>query len=206
MSKTDPNLRDSDPYDVSLAELQPETAEHLAIRHRYLQLGDLQYTKPTEAAGIYVCGFPTVLTITKDRQIDTYPLGYVTTPLQKPPEDRDKDKDLLLYYEHDCCTWDGKDATTPEPEGLSGCGIWQLSAPPRLPKDTDPSSYRLVGIQHRWRRKSRYLVGTLAARLIEVLWRDYPELHSALRLVRSRPDIIQAESISSGANYLDNRR
>lgn len=184
MAATASDLRDADPLDFSVAELQPETAEQISGRFKFLQLGDLEVGRPCAGAGLYVCGYPIALTQESGFQMDTFPLGYVSTPLQTEPEVRDRDKELLLYYCRDCVRWNGDAAHAPEPYGLSGCGIWQLSKPPQLPVDTSPASARLVGIQHRWRSKSHYLVGTSVSWIAPLLWRDYPDLRAALQLLR----------------------
>jgi hypothetical protein len=37
----DPDLRDNDPLDISIAELADETADRLTARRRFLTLGDI---------------------------------------------------------------------------------------------------------------------------------------------------------------------
>jgi hypothetical protein len=186
LSLKDSALRDDDPLDISIAELKQETVEKLQQRYRFLQVGDLDPSPLTKGAGVYVFGFPEALTQPAgvNTELESFPLGYVTTPLQDRTEVRDKWKDILLPYPKASCDEAGIPTDAPAPAGLSGCGIWRISQPPKRPCDMPTSAMRLVGIQHRWRSKSRYLVGTSAARIIELLGHAYPELHPSLQLVR----------------------
>jgi hypothetical protein len=186
LSTKNANLRDDDPLDISIAEFKQESVDALRKRYRFLQVGDLDPSALVKGDGVYVFGFPEALTQPSgiDTDLETFPLGYVTTPLQDPPEARDEKKDILLYYPEASRDAAGNPTVAPSPSGLSGCGIWRLSHPPKRPCDTQPSEMRLVGIQHRWRPKRRYLVGTSAARIVEMLWNAYPELHPSLKLVR----------------------
>ena len=113
-----------------------------------------------------------------------FPLAFATTPLQTTPETRDKDQDLLLYYPEDVIDSDGVVTTAPPPKGLSGCGIWRICRAPVLPVHTMAEDMRLVGIQHRWRPKSRYLVGSSVHHVREMLLAQYPGLSTAINLTR----------------------
>ena len=188
LSTQDPTLRDDDPLDISVALFERDTALALGARHRFLQIGDLDAAPLKKGSGIYVFGYLEALTEATETEegcnLETFPLGYVTTPLQHEPEARDKRKDILLYYDEHSVTAFGKPAIAPKPKGMSGCGIWRMVEPPMLPDEAFANQVRLVGIQHRWRSKSRYLVGTSIARVLALIHGAYPELRPALNLIR----------------------
>lgn len=187
LDTTDPNLRHEDPYDFSLAELQQETVVLLRHSHQFISVHDLDPTPIPIASGILVYGFPELLSGNypdSEHETDSYPMHYITTPLQCEPEQRDKNKDILLYYSKNTHNYEnGQTENRIVPKGISGCGIWRVSQPPKLPSDTHPDEMRLVGIQHRWRSKSNYLVGTSVHRILRLLWDHHPDLRGALRLI-----------------------
>lgn len=186
MEENDPDLRDSDPLDISLAELTPDTADKLAIRHRFLTLNDVDPLPPRIADGMYVFGYPSALAKPGQGDVDleNWPLGYVTTVLQHEPDQRDKNKEILLYFPLESRDLKGTKIEAPPPDGLSGCGIWRLSRAPVRPAASRLDDMRLVGIQHRWRSSGRYLIGTGVKHILDFLWGCYPDLRSSLVLWR----------------------
>ena len=64
----------------------------------------------------------------------------------------------------------------PRPEGMSGCGIWRLNDPSQPLYLWRASDVKLVGIEHRWRKHHRYLVGTSVRHAVQLILKHYPEL------------------------------
>jgi len=180
-----PQLRDDDPIDISVAELSPETVQELQKGKHFLQLADLDGSELRTAAGIIVFGYPTDFSISKPDFFESFPLPFVTTILQHPPEQRDANAEILLYYPATCTDANETAMDSPDPRGLSGCGIWRLSQPPTHPDLWNVDDIRLVGIQHRWRSRKRYLVGSSIRHVINMIWFSYPDLRSSIELTRT---------------------
>ena len=68
-------LRDNDSIDLSAAEIAPKSIGHLARRHSFLNLADLDFMPPRKGDGILVFGYPERLTVPAAGEIDheTFP-------------------------------------------------------------------------------------------------------------------------------------
>ena len=188
ISHGDPDLRDGDPLDISIAELTPETAQRLAARYRFLTLNDFDPFPVQKADEMLVFGYPAALSQPGDGDIEleNWPLSYFTQPLQIPPEPRDEDKEILVRYDRSSADSEGNATEVPHPAGFSGCGIWRLFRPPIDPALARVEDIRLVGIQHRWRPKSHYIVGTSVRHFFDMLWGCYPDLRPVLGMWRKQ--------------------
>jgi hypothetical protein len=189
MRLNDPDLRDDDPLDFGIAELTPETADKLTSRHRFLTLSDLDESPPSETDGLFVVfGYPQALASpgTGDVQIENWPLPYMTFPFRGQPETRDHNKDILMGYYRQGSDGFGATVEVPRPHGLSGCGIWRVAKKPIDPGDLSVEDIRFVGIQHRWRPDSNYIVGTSIRHVRPMLLGAYPDLRPALEMWRPR--------------------
>jgi len=163
-SKCPDSGRDDDPLDISVAEFTPETASMLSATHEFIGIEQIE-TELGPACGVIVLGFPEVYSSVDEKgELNTGYLSFATTPYQGPPEPGDERREILLYYHDDGLDLSAQDPSPlikmPRPHGISGCGIWRISQPPVLPKDTSLSEYRLVGIQHTWLKNRQCLGGT----------------------------------------------
>jgi hypothetical protein len=188
----DPDRRDDDRFDIAVGELDPETAAKLTPFWRFARLMELDVASPAPQAYHYVLGYPISMTQSDSvaRTSDVKALSYVTGLYEGQRDARDVGAELLLDFPQQNQDAAGLPATVPHPRGISGCGIWRLVTAGKRMSDWSLDDVRLVGIEHRWRRAHRYLVGTAIRHAMQLIYRRYPDLHPAMDLVYGKQKLI----------------
>jgi hypothetical protein len=184
-------MRDDDPFDIAVAELDPDTAAKLTRFWRLARLMELDLSGPAQQAYHYVLGFPLSMTQSDPvaRSSDVKALSYATGLYEGERDSRDAGAELLLDYPQQNQNADGLVVTVPNPRGISGCGIWCLMTPGKRMSDWSKDDVRLVGIEHRWRSDKRYLVGTAIRHAMQLIYRRYEDLHPAMDLVYGKQQL-----------------
>jgi hypothetical protein len=173
-----------DPYDVGYLELDKRVVDCTPAEFLTLDQVTLEHD-PVESL-VFLFGFPSEIVpkdeVTKQRRFRLRYLG-LQTLMAKPdslPGFVNQDTDLVLM-----CSEEGvsghnrKRHLVPNPEGISGGGIWIYN--PNLASPLiGAHNARFIGIQKSWSKPQRLVVGNKAISLLRLLWRDYPELREIL--------------------------
>ena len=140
----------------------------------------------------FVLGFPLTMTRTDPiaRTSEVKAHSYATGLYEGDRDSRDSVTELLLDYPEQNQDAVGQLAAVPNPKGISGCGIWRLLTPGKRMADWTPDDVRLVGIEHRWRKEKRYLVGTAIRHAVRLIYGRYEDLHPAMDLVYGKQRLI----------------
>jgi hypothetical protein len=181
----DIDMRDNDRFDIAIGELDSESAAKLTHYWRFARLMELDIATLARQAYHYVLGFPVSMTQSDPvaRTSDVKALSYATGLYEGQRDSRDSSAELLLDYPEQNQDAAGLPTTVPHPRGISGCGIWRLLTPGKRMSDWSPDDVRLVGIEHRWRKVERYLVGTAIRHAMQLIYGRYDDLHPAMDLV-----------------------
>ncbi len=179
------DMRNDDPWDIGIAELAPDTASQLTPFWRFAQLREAEPSPDAPQAIYYVVGYPFQLTENDAlaRSTETCLLSYVTAIHEGDRHSRDQKAEILLEYPLENMDINENSVHVPRPEGMSGCGIWRLNDPSQPLYLWRPSQVKLVGIEHRWRKYHRYLVGTSVRHAVQLILEHYPELRRTTSLV-----------------------
>jgi hypothetical protein len=164
--------------DIAVVKMNHETKRRLDdAGARFLRKTDVD-DKTVAVPGIYlVRGYP--LACNAD------PMTYSTVLYQGViPTDSDYPFDpachLLLDHSRDLRWHGGQVARSPRIEGMSGCGIWRLTArPPTELAAWLPDERRLVAIQGKCKYGS-FLKGTWIGHAFGLIYHRCPELRSAM--------------------------
>lgn len=189
-SETDAHMRDDDPLDIGVCELTQEVVNRMAPDRLFLRTQDL--ASPRQQQGIYlVTGYPFVWSeLDRDaKTVYSEAFRHISQLHRGVIEDRDMDRDILLSYPTAGEDPTGATVEMPLPDGLSGCGIWRLAVPDRPVEHWNVEDVKLVAIEHRWRSKNRYLVGTSVMYALRIIYENYEKLRPAMKLQCARLDI-----------------
>jgi hypothetical protein len=80
----------------------------------------------------------------------------------------------------------GHPAASPEPDGMSGCGIWRLVEAGIDTRRWSPDDVKLVAIDHAIRRRTRVLIGTRIRYALQMIYRHHSDLRSAMEMSLGR--------------------
>lgn len=161
--------------DLAVILLEQDAVDSLSIDYQFLNLNRLRIGAPSTVEGPYflVLGFPKVL-IDQDGQhrsrLNTS--RYLTVRYEGTVESIDDfhpESHIVLEYDTASEHTSGYRGAPPDAPGLSGCGIWYLSAPNGIDLWTE-EHVQLVGIQTSWHSKERYLKGTIIAHALAMIW------------------------------------
>lgn len=176
--------------DVAAIWIPPETASEVAKHREFLSHNQINFSGAESRGPFAFFGYPGEWSghVVDEDSILSQGLVFPTFPYNGPqPKSAHFDPavHMLLHFTRDAMnTLDGSIDKLPEPFGISGCGIWQVGdILEKELKARDESSVKLVGIQHRWSRKSDYIQGTKIAYLLNFILENYPEARAAMNLV-----------------------
>jgi hypothetical protein len=177
--------RDNDPFDIGVAELHADTAVRLTPYWRFARLMELDIATPPLQAYYYVLGFPISMTQSDSvaRTSNVRALSYVTGLYDGERDSSTSGAELLLDYPEENQDTAGRLTAVPNPKGISGCGIWRLLNPAKRMGNWVLDDVRLVGIEHRWRKDRRYLVGMGIRHAMKLIYGRYEDLHPVMDIV-----------------------
>ena len=174
--------REDDPIDLCIVELKAEAAEHLRVRRQFAELSDLGSSRDPQPGLYLVTGFPLEnevyrseekLSMTEARHYVTELHEEMTAPDRKPKFQ------LWLKYPRDrLITSRGYEPGFPDPNGISGCGVWKL-----LPKPSDAwtkRDRRLVAVEHTHVQSKQLIKATRIELVLQMLATEYPELSQVI--------------------------
>jgi hypothetical protein len=178
-----------DVLDIAAVHLLPETVPVLKKGHKFVRLQHLDHKDPgTQDVAYVVFGYPQAhMKHTPARKaVATPPLPYQSMIYDGSrgfPPNYDASKHLLLDFQLDeNHSNSGKKVSAPDPEGMSGCGIWRMFSFRRGMSSWNSDEIRLVGIEHgRW-KSYNVLKGTRIAWAIEAIYRNCPKLRPSIEL------------------------
>lgn len=181
---TDPELRDNDRLDVGVCELTPEIVRQLDPARRFVRLYEVESSVPSPQGIHLLMGYPGQLAVHSDNgnRVLSEPLRCMTELYTGERDDRDQEAHILVNYLTEGVDEAGSTLASPKPHGLSGCGIWRLADPTKPAQLWTPSDVRLVGIQHRWRSRKRYAVGTSISAALALIYEHVPDVRPSMNL------------------------
>jgi hypothetical protein len=193
VDQEDPGMCDVDPFDVAVCELPPSVAEKITEPRRFVRLMDID-ASVEQIPGLYmVTGYPIEFTRTNfsHKLIGSKPLPYVTELYQGECEPHWQNF-IALEYSHQGVDEHGVLQRMPDPNGMSGCGIWRLAEASKPADLWKPSDVQLVAIEHSWSRKNGAILGTFVRYALSMIYNNYPLLRPVFKLAYPRLDIAVA--------------
>jgi hypothetical protein len=178
-----------DILDIAAVHLRPETIPALERGHKFVRLQHLDHKDPgTEGVAYVVFGYPQAyMKHSPERKaVATPPLPYQSVLYDGSrglPPNYDSSKNMLLDFQIDENYANaGEKVSAPDPDGISGCGIWRLFSYRRGMSSWSSDEIRLIGIEHGWWKSYKVLKGTRIAWAIEAIYQHCPKLRSAIEL------------------------
>ena len=175
-----------DPYDVGYLELDRHVVERTPAE--FLTIDQIALDYDPAGSLVFLFGFPSEIVpkdeAIKQRRFRLRSLGLLTLMARgdSVPECVDQDVDLVLMYpEQAVLGHERQHHPVPNPEGISGGGIW-IYNPNVASPIVGAHSARLIGIQKSWFEPQRIAIGNKVISFLKVLARDYPDLRSTLNL------------------------
>lgn len=170
--------REHDPIDLCIVELTAESAEHLAARRRFAQLSDLGSSRDQQPGLYLMTGYPLENEVYRSEQklSMTEARNYITELHDEIADpDRGLKFQLWVKYPRDrLITSRGYEPRFPDPNGISGCGVWKL-----LPKPIDAwteRDRRLVAVEHTHVQNKQLIKATRIELVLQMLATEYPDL------------------------------
>ncbi len=177
--------REDDPIDVSVVEIPEKTANHLRKRRAFARLDDHGSSRDPSPGLNLLTGYPLEIEVfrAEQRLSMTTSRHYVTDlhPEMQNSERKDKFQVLLNYPKHNLMTSRGHEPIFPDPNGISGCGVWKLT--PKLAADWTPADRKLVAIEHTHVKSKEMLKTTRIEMAMVLVAEHYPYLAPAIREV-----------------------
>jgi hypothetical protein len=180
VDRDDPNMRDHDPFDVAVCELPPSVAEQIIEPRRFVRLMEID-ARTEEIPGFYmVTGYPREFTKANFsyKLLGSKPLPYATVLYQGEREPH-WGNFIALEYSYQSVDGDAVVQEMPDPDGMSGCGIWRLAEANKPAELWNPTDARLVAIEHTWSKKKRAILGTFMRHALSMIYHHYPSLRAA---------------------------
>jgi hypothetical protein len=185
----DPYYRNDEPFDLAVCELSSEVAERIAVSKRFLRLLDVDPWDKQEPRSWYmVYGFPTSLSPADEgsRSINSNAFAIATflyCDERGVLDNYDRAVSIALDFDPTNIRDDaGREAVPPEPNGMSGCGIWRLVEAGTDTRMWTPEKVKLVAIDHSVRRRTRVLIGARIRYALQMIYRNHPDLRSAMEM------------------------
>jgi hypothetical protein len=178
---------ENDGRDVAAIELPDSVVTELLPERRFLTMADVD-TEPRSQNGLYaVFGFPNEWYRRAEgvqRTDPLYFLGSIYDGAMNPHSFFDPAVYIVLGFEQRCQNvFTHEERILPKIQGISGCGIWRIANFSRADVEGwNPQKVRLVAIQHRWSERRHYIQGTWISYVLELIWKNYPSLHAAMKL------------------------
>lgn len=182
--------RNDDVMDVGFVELTAPTASELVPGKTFLRLKDIDVRDPFYPKSWYLtAGYPSEVNVSDyDRRTHTSTLlAYASWPYYGErgfPDYFRQEFDLFVHYMRNDSTEGDENvlASVPEPEGVSGCGMWRLASADKPIESWNPDDIRLIGIQRSWSKKFETLRGVRVAHPLAMMAESLPALTPYFRL------------------------
>lgn len=174
---------EGDPYDVGYLELERSVTVCTSAEFLTIDQIALDYD-PTESA-LFLFGFPSELipkNEAKQRRFRLRSLGLLTVAGtgNTVPKRMEASIDIMLAYPEQAPSGaETQGYSAPDPEGVSGGGIW-IYNPNLASLVTGSHDARFIGIQKSWFRQKRLVLGNKVISFLRLLARDYPDVRETL--------------------------
>lgn len=173
-----------DPYDVGYLELDRSVIGDTSAEFLTIDQIALDYD-PTQSL-VFLFGFPSEL-VPKDEAIEQRrfrlrSLGLLTVVSigNTVPDCVDGSIDIVLAYPEQAPSGaETQSYSVPDPEGISGGGIW-IYNPNLASPITGSHDARFIGIQKSWLKQKRLVLGNKVIGFLRLLARDYPDVRDTL--------------------------
>jgi hypothetical protein len=163
----DPYHRTDEPFDIAVCELTEEVGTQISAQKRFLRLTDVDPWDRQEPRSWYmVYGYPTKLSLPDEASlsINGNAVAFCTFIYCDERGELDNfEKEVRIALDFDEATVRddaGQPASPPDPDGMSGCGIWRLAEAGTDTMRWKTDDVKLVAIDHGWRKRTKVLVGT----------------------------------------------
>lgn len=173
--------RIDDIYDLAVIELGPDTIARIGDRITFVTLADCDPLDPQNRGSYYFLqGFPSErLQIDREKntvRCKSLPYGTITYDGTRGTWPGVDDIHIDLdFHPRKAADDTGRRARLPHPYGISGCGIWRLSAAGVKLSEWTTAHIKLVAIEHRYRSDLHLLRGTRIKHVNTVLVDSYPQ-------------------------------
>lgn len=157
--------------DIAHLRLPADAATALESGKRFVEFGEVEWSKLARQGRYFVAGYPIQITKT-NHQAETIFVGPFTAATQLQSRANDQpDSTLVLAHDRNSPAIDreGDRVKVPELQGISGCGIWRIWAVDELNdlSNCNESWIRLAGIEHRATREA--IIGTFARHALDMI-------------------------------------
>jgi hypothetical protein len=182
-----PYHRTDELFDMAVCELSGEVSTQIAAQKRFLRLNDVDPWDRQEPRSWYmVYGYPTKLSPPDEatQSINANAVAFATfiyCDERGELDNFDMEVRIALDFNEATMTDDGgQPATPPDPDGMSGCGIWRLVAAGTDTRRWNLDDVKLVAINHGWRKRTKVLVGTRIRYALQMIYRNHLDLRPAI--------------------------
>lgn len=183
----DPGDRTDDPYDVCVCDLSQKTAERIGSgdRFRFLELSEVDpWDKEDPRSWYTVLGFPgelnqtdVVSTVLGSNACAYATFLYLGERGDIPCSDTDRGVAILMDYGPKTTRNDsGHTVIPPQPDGMSGGGMWRVAEYGTDVGDWSVKSLKLVGIQNAVSKPQQVLRGTRVEHALGLIYRGHDDL------------------------------
>lgn len=174
--------------DIAIIKLTDEAVDKISSRKSFLGHNKVDRSRDLSPGFYVLFGYP--LKWSEGRRVPRA-LAFLSREYKGEPAEGsafDPEVHIRLHFEQDAVALPGgQGACLPDIHGVSGCGIWRVADASRCGFDNwSPSEYRLVGLQHTWVRKSKYVYGTWITDCLDLVELNYPDTGAAMALVYPR--------------------
>lgn len=170
--------RRDDPIDVCVVELTAAAAEHLRVRRRFAELSDLGTSRAPQPALYLMTGYPLEDELyRREQKLSLTEARHYVTELHEAMTDSDRSLQFQLWlkYARDrLITSRCYEPRFPDPNGISGCGVWKV-----LPKPSGiwtPRDRRLVAVEHTHVASTQQIRATRIELVLQMIATEYLEL------------------------------
>jgi hypothetical protein len=183
---TDPIDREDDPFDIAVLELPGDVGVEVSRGKRFLHLNELDpFDRQDPRSWYMVFGYPTAWNPSDDEGKRVHSTACsLNTFLYcgergKLPRECPVTEILMDFKKEHCIPDKEGDPDPPNPNGMSGCGIWRLAHAGIETTRWKPGDARLVGIEHTWNKDFHVLRGTRISCALQLIYRHHKDLRPA---------------------------
>lgn len=174
--------RQDDNFDLCIIRLTEHVVDQTSESLTFVQIDEIEYDDPVNPGSYYfVHGFPMVgfnlNLFRRTVRCESLPYGTISYTGDRG-EWAAADNSLYVdldFHPHRNVDDSGRLTKLPAPSGISGCGIWRLSAAGVSRAAWSAANIKLVAIEHRWHDQLHVLRGTKFSYVNQIIANNYPD-------------------------------